>query len=113
MLIVALLAGILWLVRRDRIKASPIYLDDFLLGDDNRASKAALVMYAALAVSSYVIIIYAIRGTLSDLIFAAYLGAWVAPTVTKLITAGSHAAQPPPPPPPPKATEDPPPGQQP
>lgn len=93
-LLVALLALLLWLYRRDRAVASALQLDDFLLGDDGKASKSALVMYVALAVSSYVVVLYTVRGTLTDLLFGAYLAAWVAPTVTKLISSGAQPAAP-------------------
>lgn len=86
-LAVALLAFLLWLYRRDANVTSRLQLDDFLLGDDGRASKAALVMYVALAVSSYVVILQTVRDTLTDLVFGAYLAAWVAPTVTRMITS--------------------------
>ena len=90
-LALCLMVALLWLVRRDRDGASRVHLDDYLLGDDGKASKSALVMYVALAVSSYVVILHSIREALTDLLFGAYLAAWVAPTVTRLI-AGPHTA---------------------
>jgi len=91
-LAVTLLAILLWLLRANRSVASKINLDDFLLAEDGRASKAALVMYVALVVSSWVVVLQAMRGSLTDLTFGAYLAAWVAPTVARIITnAPAHS----------------------
>lgn len=90
-LAIALLAVVFYLQRAHRSAASQFSIEDLLLGDDGRASKAAFVMFVALAISSWVIILQAMSGTLTDLTFGAYLAAWVAPTVTKMITATPSA----------------------
>lgn len=77
---------ILWsLERRNKNSRSKINLDDLLIGDDGRASKAAFVMHGSFVVTSWVIIYQALNKSLSDLTFAAYVGAWVVPAVAKLI----------------------------
>lgn len=77
------------LVRSDRSATSRIDLEDLLLGDDGRASKAAAVMFGAFALSTWVIVNLAVSGALTEGYFTAYLGAylgaWVAPTVARLI----------------------------
>ncbi len=94
-LCVMFLAMLLWLIKRDRNADSQIYLDAFLLGDDGKPSKAALVMYVALGVSSYAVILHSVRGTLTDIMFSGYMAAWVAPTVAKIVTSPSgHAPAP-------------------
>ena len=84
-------------VRRSRDHNSKFNLDDLLLGDDGLASKAAAVMYVALLSSTWVIVWETVTEKLSDTIFSAYLLAWVAPTVTKLITGRTPSPTPPPP----------------
>lgn len=77
---------ILWLLeRRNKDKKSKINLDDLLVGDDGRASKAAFVMFGSFVVTSWVIIFQMLNKTLTDLTFAAYLTAWVVPAVAKLL----------------------------
>jgi len=74
------------LMRRSKDDKSLISLDDLLVGDDGKLSKAASVMFGAFLLTSWVILYQTLNKTLTDVTFAAYLAAWVAPTVTKLIT---------------------------
>lgn len=78
---------VIWktLIRRDRAAASQINLEDWLLGDDGRLSKAAGVMMGAFVTTTWVVLFQAYKGQLTDTIFGAYIAAWVAPTVTRLI----------------------------
>lgn len=77
---------ILWSIeRRNKNPHSKINLDDLLVGDDGKASKAAFVMFGSFVVTSWVIIFQMLNKTLTDLTYAAYLTTWVAPTVAKLI----------------------------
>lgn len=77
---------ILWgLERRNKNSHSKINLDDLLIGDDGKASKAAFVMHGSFIVTSWVIVYQALNKTLTDLTFGAYLAAWVTPTVARLI----------------------------
>ena len=82
---VTLLALIAVLIRRSRITSSPIHLDDLLLGDDGKVSKAAFVMLGSFFVTSWTILYLVINDKLSEWVFTAYVAAWVAPTVTRLI----------------------------
>jgi len=74
------------LMRRNKDEKSLISLDDLLVGDDGKLSKAASVMFGAFLLTSWVILYQTLNKTLTDVTFAAYLTAWVAPAVTKLIT---------------------------
>lgn len=73
------------LERRSKNTTSGIQLDDLVLGDDGRVSKAAFVLGGSFLVTSWVVVFQTVNGTLSDLTFGAYVAAWVAPTVTRLI----------------------------
>lgn len=73
------------LVRSHHDKNSGIRLDDLLLGDDGRLSKSACVMLGAFALTTWTIVSLVLRDKLTEGYFTAYLGAWVAPTVTRLI----------------------------
>lgn len=96
--ILALLIIIGWwgLERRNKAVASKIQLDDLLLGEDGRISKAASVMMGSFGLTSWVIIWQTINGALTEWMFTAYMGAWVLPTVTKLIkgpTPGTSSSE--------------------
>ena len=96
-LLLAIAIVALSIARANRSPTNPISLVDLLLGADGRLSKAACVMFGAFLLTSWVIVLQTSRGTLSDLTFGAYLGAWVAPTVTALIVnrRDGNAAAPP------------------
>lgn len=74
------------LIKRDHSGTSPLNLDDFLLGDDGKASKAAAVMFGAFGVTSWLMVYLTLSAKMSEGYLAAYLAAWVAPTLTRLIT---------------------------
>lgn len=84
-LAIGLIAIWLSLRRQDKVSANGYSLVDLLLGDDGRASKAAHVMFGAFFLTSWVVVYAALTSKLSDVMFGAYLAAWVAPAVTKLI----------------------------
>jgi hypothetical protein len=87
------IVAILWLLeRRNKSAASKIHLDDLLIGQDGKASKAAFVMGGSFIVTTWVIIFQTLNKTLTDTTFAAYVGAWVLPAVTALIKGGSPNA---------------------
>lgn len=85
---------LLWLYRRNKNPKSKINLDDLILDEDGRISKVSLVMYIALIVSSHIIWLQAVRKTLTDLTFGAYLAAWVVPTLTKTIAGKLNSPKP-------------------
>ena len=74
------------LMRRHRCAASGLNFDDLLLGDDGKLSKAAAVMMGAFVCTTWLMVYLALVGKMTEGYLIAYLGAWVAPTVTKLIT---------------------------
>jgi hypothetical protein len=77
---------ILWVLeRRNKNSKSPINLDDLIIGDDGKVSKAAFVMFGSFVVTSWVVVFQVLNKTLTDTTFSAYVLAWVAPVVTKLI----------------------------
>lgn len=94
-LAVLLVVAVISLRRRDRCSSSPLKLEDLLLGDDGRLSKAAAVMMGAFALTSWAIAYLALNDKLTEGYFAAYLGAWVAPTVTALIVRRPSSSTPP------------------
>jgi cbb3-type cytochrome oxidase subunit 3 len=74
------------LQRRNASAASALNFDDLLLGDDGRLSKAAAVMMGSFAVTSWLMIHLDLAGKMTEGYLAIYAGAWIAPTVAKLIT---------------------------
>lgn len=89
--VMALILGavVVWLCwglwQRSKSHTSKINIDDLFLGDDGKMSKAATVMLGSFALTTWVIVYLAITGRLNEGYFAAYLAAWVAPAVAKLI----------------------------
>lgn len=75
------------LLRSNRSDASQINLEDLLIGDDGKTSKAAAVMFGAFALSTWIMVKLTIAGGLTEGYFMAYLGAWVTPTVARVIWA--------------------------
>lgn len=73
------------LLRSNRSDASQINLEDLLIGDDGKTSKAAAVMFGAFGLSTWILVNLTVTGRLTEGYFTAYLGAWVAPTVARLI----------------------------
>ena len=79
--IIALISILLYRTLRSRhtSRESRINFDDLLIDSETgRMSKPASVMFAALVVSSVVILYQTFKGALTDLSFGAYLTAWVA-----------------------------------
>ncbi len=81
----SILALIVALHRRSRNPNSRISIDDLLLGSDGRMSKSAAVMFGSFLVTSWVVVFQTLNKTISDITFAAYITAWVVPTVAVLI----------------------------
>jgi hypothetical protein len=73
------------LIKRSRLITSRLDLDDLLIGEDGKLSKAAAVMMGAFALTSWVIIYMTLNDKLTEGYFLAYIGVWATPTVTKLI----------------------------
>lgn len=86
---ISLLLILLFIVRvmfrRDKDPESKINLDDLLIGDDGKVSKAAVVLLGAFLMTTWVIIHLTLMDKLTEGYLTIYAGAWIAPTVTKLI----------------------------
>lgn len=87
-LLLALIALLMWrgLVRRNHASASQINLDDLLLGDDGKMSKAAVVMLGAFGVTTWMMVFLTLQGKMTEGYLGIYVAAWIAPTVTRLVT---------------------------
>jgi len=88
-LAIATLLILLVLHRRSISAKSAISLDDLLLGDDGKVSKAAAVMWGSFALTTWTMVYLTINEKLSEGYFTAYIAAWVAPAVVKLIKGPS------------------------
>lgn len=75
------------LIRRDRSTVSAINLEDLLLGEDGKLSKAAAVMMGAFAMTTWLMVYLTLNAKMTEGYLAIYVGAWIAPTVTRLIMA--------------------------
>ena len=85
---------IMWaLERRNKSAASRISLDDLLIGDDGKMSKASAVMFGSFALTTWVVVYLTINDKLTEFIFGAYVAAWVAPAVTNILK-GPQVQQP-------------------
>lgn len=77
---------IAWTVeRRSRNPVSKISLDDLLLGDDGKISKAACVMFGSFALTTWAIVYLTLSDKLTEGYFGAYIAAWVAPVIAKIL----------------------------
>lgn len=86
-LILVIIAIIFVLIKRDRSTTSLINLEDLLIGDDGKLSKAAAVMMGAFAMTTWLMVYLALNSKMTEGYLAIYVGAWIAPTVTRLIVA--------------------------
>lgn len=77
---------IMWVLeRRNKSVASRISLDDLLIGDDGKMSKPAAVMFGSFALTTWVIVYLTINDKLTEVIFTAYVAAWVIPSVANIV----------------------------
>lgn len=83
-LAIAAIAVLVSLIRRGRAVHSSINLEDLLLGEDGRISKAACVMLGSFLMTTWVIVFLTYTGNLTEGYYTAYLAAWVAPTIAKV-----------------------------
>lgn len=75
-----------WMLHRhDRDTASRLNLEDLLIGDDGRLSKAAAVMMGAFGLTTWLMAYLALTGKMTEGYLAIYVGAWIAPTVAVII----------------------------
>ena len=83
LLTLALIA--LTLRRSNANAASKFSLDDLLLGDDGKASKAAAWAHGAFFFTTWMMIFLTLREKMSEGYLAIYVAAWITPTVTRLV----------------------------
>jgi len=74
------------LLIKNRDSKSNICIDDFLLGEDGRASKSASVMYWALVISTWVLVYVTINyDVLIPVCYTTFLAACFAPILSKIL----------------------------
>lgn len=76
---------ILWTLTRHSKNSSSTFSFDDLLTENGKTSKAACVMFGAFALTTWCIVFLAVNEKLTEGYFTAYLAAWVAPTVAKIL----------------------------
>ena|SRR5271170_4761893 len=84
-LALTVLSIIFTLVRKSRSHVSRVQIDDLLLGEDGKISRAACVLLGSFLLTSWGMVFMWLNEKMTEGYFAAYLAAWVAPAVTKLI----------------------------
>ncbi len=82
---IVVLVVVISILRRSKLIESKIDLDDLLLGDDGKLSKAAAVMMGAFLLTSWGMVYMWLTKTMTETYFNGFLLAWVVPSVTKLI----------------------------
>lgn len=76
----------LWtVIRRSNNGKSKINLDDLLLGEDDKMSRAAVVLMASFAVTTWGMVYMWLNDKMTEAYFGAYGLLFVTPAVTKLI----------------------------
>ena len=76
------------LLRSNKSQKSKIDLEDLLLGDDGKTSRAAGVLLGAFAMTTWLMIYLTLANLMTEGYFGLYMTAWVAPTMTNLIVNG-------------------------
>lgn len=90
-LAIAILAIMLSLERKNRSSRSAFSFDD-LLTENGKTSKAACVMFGSFAVTTWLLVFLTVNGKITETYFGAYLAAWVAPAVAKIIKGDAAPA---------------------
>lgn len=80
---------VLTLLHSNRSFTSKLNLEDLLLGEDGKISKAAAVMMGSFLMTTWLMIYLTLNGKMTEGYFTIYCGAWIIPTVTKLIKGPS------------------------
>jgi hypothetical protein len=76
---------VLFLRSRTRNADSKINFDDLLVDQSTgKVSWAASVLFGSFLVTSLILVYQTFKGTLTDVTFSAYLGAWVAPLIAAM-----------------------------
>lgn len=82
---VVVLSAAIFLFRRSKDEKSSIFLDDLLLGEDNRISKTAVAYFVSLGLTTWVIVYLTTIDKLTEGYFGLYMTGWVTPLVMKIV----------------------------
>lgn len=85
-LLVVLVLLLLWRLHRD--PAVSFNLLDLLL-ENGRVSKAACVMMGAFGVTTWQMVYFTLENRMTEGFLGIYVGAWIAPVVTRLVVNGA------------------------
>lgn len=86
-----IIAAAVSLIVLSRSQKSKINLVDLLLGEDGTMSRSAVVLLASFGVTTWGMVYMWLNEHMTEGYFTAYLAAWVAPAVTKLIVNANVA----------------------
>ena len=89
-LAIVVLLLVFGLLRRSKMINSAIDIDDLLLGDDGKISKAAAVMMGSFILTSWIMVKLTLTEHMTEGYLTVYVGAWIVPAVTKLIVQGKQ-----------------------
>lgn len=76
---------VLWSLERKSKDRHSSFSFDELLTENGKTSKAACVMFGAFAFSIWLMVFLALKDKMTEGYFGAFLAAWVAPAVAKII----------------------------
>jgi len=82
---ILVLLVVLFLRSRTKNSESKINFDDLLIDQTTgKISWAASVLFGSFLVTSLILVYQTFKGSLTDVTFSAYLGAWVAPLIAAM-----------------------------
>lgn len=82
------------LTARDRKRTSLINLEDLLLGEDGKLSKAAVVLLGAFLFTTWMMAYLTLAGKMTEGYAGIYVAAWVTPAVALIFKANPPAPPP-------------------
>lgn len=85
--VLALSIAFAWrtLLRSTKDVRSNINVEDYLLGDDGKVSRAAAFAIGSFFLTTWMLIYMTINGTITEGYYNGFLLAWVAPTLAKIL----------------------------
>lgn len=86
--IIAIIVFLFWYAQRDN--ANPINVADLVV-EDGKLSKVAVMMFGSFLATTWVLIHLELNARLDVGLFGAYLAAWVAPIVTRILKGPQSA----------------------
>lgn len=91
-MVVALIAGLAcaaWTLYRAQLdQTNRLDLLDLIM-EQGRLSRSACILLGAFGTSSWLLVVLTLSGKMTEGYFGLYAGAWIAPTVTKMIVQPS------------------------